>query len=145
MIALHAFVLFVSYAAFAVAVATGIGFLVQERWLKRKDPRILRCPLPLELLDRVNLWAVIVGSILFLTGMGMGSVLARARWGSFWSGDPKEIWSLLTLAAYAGILALRWSAALRGRRVVWLSVMSFLLVVITFVGVNTFTGSRHVF
>ena len=145
MIWLHAGILFASYAAFGVAVVTGICFLIQDRWLKRKNPRVLKSPVPLEWLDRVNLWAVVVGSTLFVVGMGMGVWLARNQWGSFWNGDPKEVWSGLTLLAYAGILGLRWSAALRGRKVVWLSVISFLLVLFTFVGVNYLGSSRHLF
>ena len=145
MIAFHAAVLFASYIAFFLAVVTGVLFLVQERWLKRKDPRVLRIGLPLEVLDRVNLWSVVIGFSLFASGMIQGLFLARTEWGTFWNGDPKEVWSLLTLGAYAVILGLRASAGLRGRRVVLLSVMSFLLVLFTFVGVNFLSGGRHVF
>ena len=148
MITLHALVIFVSYAAFFCAVVTGVLFLIEEQWLKRKDPRILRgFGLPLEFLDRVNRWAVIVGFSLFSVGMLEGLFLARANWGSFWNGDPKEVWSLLTWGAYAGVLSLRLTAGLRGRRVVLMSVMSFLLVMFTFVGVNFLigSGSRHIF
>ena len=146
MIALHALVIFASYVAFFVAVVTGVTFLIQERRLKRKDPAILRAStVPLELLDRVNWWAVLIGFSLFSFGMVHGLFLAKRNWGSFWSGDPKEVWSGLTLAAYALVLALRLTAGLRGRRVVFMSVMSFLLVIFTFVGVNYFVGGRHVF
>lgn len=145
MIALHAAVLFASYAAFFLAVVTGVLFLVQERWLRRKDPRILSAGIPLELLDRLNLWAVGMGLALFGAGMAQGLFLARRTWGSFLSGDPKEIWSGLTLAAYALVLGLRVTARLRGRRLVWMSVASFALVIVTFVGVNLFIGGRHVF
>ena len=145
MIALHAAVLFASYAAFFLAVVTGVLFLVQERWLKRKDPRVLRMVLPLDLLDRVNLWAVLVGFALFSLGMVQGLLLARSRWGTFWNGDPKEVWSLATLLAYAAVLGFRISVGLRGRRIVFLSVVSFLLVLFTFVGVNYLVGGRHVF
>ena len=145
MIALHAAVLFASYIAFFLAVVTGVLFLVQERWLKRKDPRVLQAVLPLDLLDRVNWWSVLVGFSLFSFGMIQGLFLARARWGTFWNGDPKEVWSLATLAAYAAVLGFRVSVGLRGRRIVFMSVVSFLLVLFTFVGVNYFVGGRHIF
>lgn len=146
MIALHAVVAFASYGAFFIAVVTGVAFLIQERRLKKKDPTILQgATLPLEVLDRVNWWAVLIGFGLFGFGMVNGLFLAKENWGSFWSGDPKEIFSLLTLAAYAAVLGLRLTVGLKGRRVVWMSVMSFLLVVFTFVGVNYLIGGRHVF
>ena len=146
MIAAHALILFVSYGAFFLALLTGTLFLVQERRLKLKDPRILTAPsIPLEVLDHVNLYAVVIGFILFSVGMLEGSRLARVEWGSYFNGDPKELWSLVTWAAYAVVLGLRLSVGLRGRRVVFMSVMSFLLVLFTFVGVNYWVGGRHVF
>mgnify|MGYP001593864766 CR=1 FL=1 len=146
MIALHALVIFASYIAFFAAVVSGVGFLVQESRLKRKDPRVLRGQgIPLELLDRTNGISVVIGFALFSVGMIQGHLLAKRNWGSYWSGDPKEIWSLLTWAAYAAVLGLRLTAGLKGRRVVFMSVMSFLLVMFTFVGVNYLMGGKHVF
>ena len=146
MIVSHAFIIFASYAAFAVALLTGVLFLAQESRLKRKDPMLLATgALPLELLDRINLYAVIAGFTLFSLGMITGSRLARLEWGAYFSADPKELWSGITWIAYAAVLGLRLTAGLRGRRVVFLSVMSFLLVMFTFVGVNYFIGGKHVF
>lgn len=146
MIATHALIIFASYGAFFLALLTGLLFLVQERRLKQKDPRILQTHLfPQELLDRVNLYAVVAGFTLFSIGMLEGSRLARMEWGSYFNADPKELWSLATWAAYAAVLGLRLTRGLRGRRVVFMSVLSFALVLFTFVGVNYFVGGRHVF
>ena len=146
MIVLHAVIIFAGYAAFFIALLSGIAFLNGEGKLKRKDPRVLRVSaIPLELLDRINWWAVLIGFGLFSLGVVHGLVLAKVEWGSFWSWDAKEIWSVVTLAAYALVLGLRLTVGLRGHRVVVMSVMSFVLVMFTFVGVNYFIGSRHVF
>ncbi len=146
MIASHATLLFASYVAFFMAVVSGAVFLVQERRLKLKDPSVLAHPtISLELLDRINLLAVVVGFSLFSLGALEGHWIARQTWGTFISGDPKEIASFLTWGAYATVLLLRMTAGLKGRRVVFMSVMSFLLVLFTFVGVNYFIGGRHVF
>jgi ABC-type transport system involved in cytochrome c biogenesis permease subunit len=144
----HAFIIFASYAAFALALLTGVLFLAQESRLKRKDPTLLasRGAVPLELLDRINLYAVVAGFALFSAGMITGSRLARAAWGSYFNADPKELWSLITWGAYAAVLVLRLTRmASRGRRVVFLSVMSFALLAFTFFGVNYLTGTRHAF
>lgn len=138
MIALHVAIIFASYAAFFVAVLTGLAFLREERQLKMKDPQILATDaIPLERLDRVNLLAVMVGFIFFSFGMIQGLWLARTQWGSLGSLDPKVVASLATWAAYAAVLLLRLKVGLRGRRVVFLSVMSFLFVLLTFVGVSS--------
>ena len=146
MIWFHAAVIFASYAAFFLALVTGVAFLAQERRLKRKDPRVIRSNLiPIEVLDRVNRWAVIVGFLLFSLGMVEAQILAEKSWGSFWLLDPKVVFCGLTWIAYATVLWLRVTVGLRGRRVVFMSVMSFLLVMFTFVGVNYFIGGKHVF
>ncbi len=146
MIELHAVIIFVSYAAFLVAVFSGLAFLVQERRLKRKDPRVLSTAMiPLELLDRINLVSVVVGFSLFTLGMFHAAFLARREWGSYFTTDPKELASLLTWAAYAAVLGLRWKLGLRGRRVVMVSVVSFGLVLFTFIGVEYWFGGKHVF
>lgn len=146
MIALHATVLFTSYLAFFVALISGLLFLVQERGLKRKDPRLLSIrAAPLEALDRVNLFSLMVGFTLFTLGTFQGLLLARSNWGAYFTADPKEIWSGLTWGAYATLLLLRLTRGFRGRRMIFLSVMSFLLVIFTFLGVNYWVGSRHVF
>jgi len=142
----HAFIIFASYAAFALALLTGVLFLAQESRLKRKDPTLLASRVvPLELLDRINLYAVVAGFTLFSAGMLTGSRLARLEWGAYFNGDPKELWSLITWGAYGAVLVLRLTRGLRGRRVVFLSVMSFALLAFTFLGVNYFTGTRHAF
>ena len=146
MIGLHAGIIFISYLAFFLALVSGLAFLVQERRLKRKDPRVLYSSLlPLEWLDRLNLYAVVVGFLLFSLGMVGGHFLARKEWGSYFSGDPIETLSLLAWSAYAVVLALRLRVGLRGRRVVFMSVMSFGLVLFTLVGLNHWWGGRHAF
>ncbi|MBI3318612.1 MAG: cytochrome c biogenesis protein CcsA [Candidatus Omnitrophica bacterium] len=146
MIALHAWMILLSYLAFFAAVVSGGAFLTIERRLKRKDPLLLRSRvIPLERLDQINLISVVLGFLLFTFGMAQGSILAKKNWGAFFNADPKEVWSLLTWGAYLAVLGLRLRAGLRGRRVVWLSVMSFLLVMFTSVGVNLFLGGRHTF
>ncbi len=143
---MHAGVIFASYAAFFLAVLTGVAFLVQEGRLKRKDARILAMPtIPLDLLDRVNFWAVVIGFSLFSFGILKGVFLARENWGAFWTWDPKEVSSGFTWLAYAAVLVLRATVGLKGRRVVLMSVVSFLLVMFTFIGVNYLVGGKHVF
>ena len=146
MIASHAAVLFVGYLAFFIAVVTGLLFLIQERRLKLKSPKLFASPaIPLEVLDRANLLSLIVGFALFTFGAFQGLLLARHNWGAYFTADPKEIWSGLTWGAYATLLVLRLARGFRGRRMILLSVMSFILVIFTFVGVNYLVGGKHVF
>lgn len=79
----------------------------------------------------------------FLTlGIITGSVWADTAWGSWWSWDPKETWSLLTWLAYAGALHLR-KQGFRGARFCLLLIGCFALVLFTYFGVNFLLSGMH--
>lgn len=84
---------------------------------------------------------VIVFGFLFLTaGIITGSVWANSAWGSYWSWDPKETWSLITWFVYAGLLHARLMAGWAGERIAWLSILGFMAVIFTYFGVNLLPG-----
>jgi cytochrome c-type biogenesis protein CcsB len=89
----------------------------------------------------------------FLTiGIITGSVWANVTWGRYWGWDPKETWSLITWVVYALFLHVR---LLRGRLGVKpkslpqvhaiLSVLGFLFVLFTFLGVNYLLRGLHAY
>ena len=144
MITIHAALLFLSYAAFFVALISGIAFLNQEQRLKHKDPRLMRGGLlSLEAWDKINWTSVVAGFALFSVGIIQSLALAHREWGSFFNADPIELCALGTWAAYAIVLVLRLKVGLKGRRVVFLSVMAFGLVLFTLVGLSYMSGTRH--
>jgi cytochrome c-type biogenesis protein CcsB len=77
------------------------------------------------------------------SGILTGAVWAHYAWGSYWSWDPKETWSLITWIVYALILHLRFTGGLRGRRTALLSIIGFASVVMTYFGVNFFLAGLH--
>ena len=84
---------------------------------------------------------VIVFGFLFLTaGIITGSVWANSAWGSYWSWDPKETWSLITWFIYAGLLHTRLMAGWAGEKIAWLSIIGFMAVIFTYFGVNLLPG-----
>ena len=144
LVALHMLCSLVSYAAFLVAFVSGALFLVQERQLKRKRMGLLfhRLP-PLEVLDRLNFLSLGVGFGLLSLGIGcglLGSRLLLGRWGA---GDPKAYLTVLVWGLYLSLWLVRLRAALRGRRVAWLSVLGFSLVLVAVVGAGWVLHSPH--
>jgi len=65
-----------------------------------------------------------------------GSVWAHYAWGSYWSWDPKETWSLITWLIYAALLHARFVRGWRGNRIALLSVVGFAAMLFTYLGVN---------
>jgi len=78
---------------------------------------------------------------LFLTGgIVTGAIWANSAWGSYWSWDPKETWSLITWLVYAVLIHARMIRGCRGRRIAYLSIIGFIAVLFTYFGVNYIPG-----
>lgn len=137
----HVPLIFVAYGAFAIAFAVGLAYLIQEHQLKSKKPSHLAFRLPpLEELDNLIFRIILLAWPVLTVGLVLGNLWAEKAWGQYlrWE-DPKQIWSLITLAVYAGYLFLRIVSGWRGRRITYLSLAGFLMVLVTYMGVNHFT------
>jgi hypothetical protein len=64
-------------------------------------------------------------------------------WGAYWSWDPKETWSLVTWLLYAAILHQRFTIGWRGRRAATMTIIAFLVLILTFLGVNLLIPGEH--
>jgi len=94
--------------------------------------------------DEIGYKSIAIGFPLFtLGGVIMGAVWANSAWGTYWSWDPKETWSLITWFIYAGYIHARFIAGWRGKRVAVLSLIGFVGVVFTYLGVNLFLSGLH--
>jgi cytochrome c-type biogenesis protein CcsB len=142
----HTSFAFLGYAAVAVTFAGGVMYLIQERQVKRKRSGVFFRLLPsLEILDRINYHSLTIGFALLTLGIITGAVWAEAAWGTYWSWDPKETWSLITWFIYAAILHARLTAGWRGRKAAWLAIVGFAGVLFTFFGVNLLLESIHAY
>ncbi|HVN82506.1 MAG TPA: c-type cytochrome biogenesis protein CcsB [Terriglobia bacterium] len=136
---------FLGYAAFFLAFAAGIMYLIQEKELKRKRPQAFYYRLPsLEICDDLGYRSLSIGFPLLTIGIVAGSIWASRAWGKYWGWDPKMVWSFMTWLIYAILIHYRLSAGLRGRRAAWMSIVGFLFVLITFVGTRI-QGTAHPF
>jgi len=137
---------FLGNAAFALAFGAGIMYLLQNRMLKSKRFTGIYQLLPsLDTLDKVNYTCLSVGFPLMTLGIISGAFWANTVWGSYWSWDPKETWALLTWLLYAVLLHGRLSVGWRGRRAAIFSIIAFVFLLFTFLGVNLLLGGYHTF
>ncbi len=140
----HVATCFLGDACFAVAFATGIMYLLQEKGLKSRRPGAFYHRLPsLEALDSLNYRALTFGFPFLTLGIITGSVWAEEAWGSYWTWDPKETWSLITWFIYAAVLHARLTAGWRGKRAAILSIVGFAAILFTFVGVGLLLPGLH--
>ncbi|KAF0127410.1 MAG: cytochrome c-type bioproteinis protein CcsB [Elusimicrobia bacterium] len=83
------------------------------------------------------------GFLLLAAGIITGSIWAEAAWGSYWSWDPKEIWSLITWLFYAGLLHMSKTGRTGAVALCRLAVLGLFLVIFTYLGVNFLLGGLH--
>ena len=141
---IHVTLSFMGDALFAMAFGTGVMYLIQEKQLKRKRPGAFYYRLPsLEILDSMNYRALTIGFPLLTLGIITGSIWAQYAWGSYWQWDPKETWSLITWLIYAAVLHARLTVGWRGRKAAWFSIIGFVAVLFTFLGVNLLLSGLH--
>lgn len=138
---IHVSTAIISYGAFGVSFAVSLLFLIRNRM---QGQRFWEEHIPEEKkLDLISYRAVSLG-FLFLTFVIItGAIWAERAWGSYWSWDPKETWSLVTWIIYAIYLHLRLSKGWKGKSAAVFAVIGFLCVIFTYIGVNTFIPGIH--
>jgi|YNPNPStandDraft_1061719.scaffolds.fasta_scaffold00234_16 cytochrome c-type biogenesis protein CcsB len=140
----HGIVSFFGEAVLGLAFASGILYIVQEDRIKGKRVTHLMTQLPsLETLDDINYFSLRLGFPLLTAGIITGSLWAGSAWGSWWSWDPKEVWSLVTWLVYAALLHQRVNVGWRGRKAAVMAVLGFCCVIFTFAGVNLLLPGLH--
>ncbi len=141
---LHIIMLLTAYAALFVSMLASILYLVQEKRLKsRSSAGILSKLPPLETTDQIALRSLLIGLPCMTLGLLIGSALAEAHYGAVYFRDPKVLLSFFMWLAYVGMIAIRRSSGLRGRRAVWLS--SFVFAVMLMVWSANQVSSVHQF
>ena len=136
----HVITCFFGYAAFGIAFGLSIMYLLKRRQPAEGGNTFLRLiPRP-GLLDELTYQMVLIGFLMLTLGIITGSVWAHSAWGSYWSWDPKETWSLITWLVYAALLHSRLIRGWRGKRIALLSIVGFACVLFTYFGVNYLAG-----
>ncbi len=96
-----------------------------------------------ETLDNLSYRAIGLGFPLLTIGIIAGGVWANEAWGSYWSWDPKETWSLITWLVFAAYLHTRITKGWQGRKPAILASFGLLVVWTCYLGVNLLGKGLH--
>jgi ABC-type transport system involved in cytochrome c biogenesis permease subunit len=100
----------------------------------------------LDRLDELIFRYVIFGFITDTIMIGAGAIWAKDLWGSYWSWDPVETWSLVSWLIYGITIHLRVTFGWRESRLAWLAIIALSSVIISFFGVTfVVSSSLHMF
>lgn len=146
LLAMHITMNVLGYAAFALSFVLSVIYLIQNRLLRHHRLRnfVWRFP-ALEVLERMSRSSVMVGLVSLVIGVGFGLFWFNRLEGTYWTGDPKEVITVVILAVYAAYLWLGRSAAWRGARASVLCVVNFLVVLFSYSVVNLYLSGFHRF
>jgi cytochrome c-type biogenesis protein CcsB len=138
----HVVTCFMGYAAFTIAFGCGLIYLLKnmENGEPEKPPGFLGKLPAQETLDALIYQSVALGFVFLTIGIMTGSIWAHYAWGSYWSWDPKETWSLITWLIYAIMLHSRYVRGWRGLRMAVFALIGFACVLFTYLGVNYLPG-----
>ena len=136
----HVITCFLGYAGFAASFVAAVIFLVARN--SQLASKYLPRP---GILDDIIYRSVLVGFPLLTLGIVTGAAWADHAWGTYWSWDPKETWSLITWLVYAAFLHARLARGWSGGSTAVLSVIGFMGVLFTYFGVNYLPGLHSYF
>jgi cytochrome c-type biogenesis protein CcsB len=141
-LAIHVITCFLGYASFAVSFGISILYLIQDKKGAAKEGGSRWLP-SISILDEINYKSIVIGFPMLTLGIVTGAAWANYAWGSYWSWDPKETWSLITWFVYAAFLHARLTRDWRGRKAAILSIVGFSAVLFTYFGVNYLISGLH--
>lgn len=135
----HVISSFLAYACFAIAFGTSILYLVKYRAGKGS---IALLP-DTAVLNEMTYKMISIGFVLLTLGIITGAAWADCAWGRYWGWDPKETWSLITWLIYGAFLHARLTRGWKGIKMSLISIIGFLAVIFTYLGVNYILSGLH--
>jgi cytochrome c-type biogenesis protein CcsB len=143
----HVITCFLGYAAFAVACGISIMYLIKAKQEETQGDSpaggIVGTFPSSRVLDDLNYKAIMIGFPLLTLGIITGAAWANYAWGTYWSWDPKETWSLIVWFVYAAFLHARITRGWVGKRAAILSIIGFAATLFCYLGVNLVLSGLH--
>ena len=137
---------FLGYAAITISAVYGFLYLMLYHDIKSKQFGVIYKRLPnLETLERMSFTAAVFGFILLSVTIIVGLIWLPQALKDFSYSDPKLLGTTAIWAIYGVGLAAKRAAGWQGRRMMLLSVVAFVLAIISMTFINVFFTGFHKF
>jgi ABC-type transport system involved in cytochrome c biogenesis permease subunit len=133
----HILLSFLAFAILSLSFVLAIIFIIEDFQLKHKVlPKIFMKLPSLQVVEQIHARALGLGFILLSGGIVSGAIWAKTVTGVYFFEDARQLWAICAWLIYAFFLQARLAAGWRGRKGILLSILGFLVIVFTFVGVR---------
>jgi len=133
---IHVIIILLGYSSGALAMGAGHAWLFVDTFRPENQRLLARIS---QALYRFYQYAI----LFLIVGILLGSIWAHTAWGRYWGWDPKETWALITWLFYLGIVHAMKKGMVRERGLAISSLVGFLLVLMTYYGVNYYLAGLH--
>ncbi len=146
---IHVTVAFLSVAVFTIGFSVGIVYLVK---LRREGAVTAGGPARRSFmeslpnagsLERTAYGLNMVGFILWTFTLVAGAIWAQKAWSSYWTWDPKEVWTFVVWVVYAAYMHARATAGWEPRKAMWIALAGYVCILLNFTVVNLFFTGLH--
>jgi len=137
---IHVIASFAGYALFSLAFAGALLYLIRSFGSARSGEGICA-----ESSLEVARTGVVWGFFLFSASMFSGAVWGYLAWGTYWMWEPKMLWSFIVWFWFAGTMHAWYVKSWKGRTLAILTVLGFVVVGFTYLGVGLLMKSSHSF
>ena len=148
-LAIHVSVAFIASALFTLAFSLTVLYLAQERREQRRAEgkevgrSFMDALPPARELDLSSYRLHAIAFPLWTFTLIAGAIWAENAWGSYWSWDPKEVWTFVIWVVYAGYLHARATRGWQGRKAARIAIIGFGALLFNFLVVNIFFVGMH--
>ena len=140
----HIVAAFFGYASFTLSFGASILYLIQQHELKSKKAGTFYHRLPsLEELERLMTQPMLWGIGLLSTAVGIGFAWSKSIFGHYNLEDPKTLATIGVVLFYAILFLLKQTAKLKKKRFSAWSILGFVLMLLSFMGMRFFAGAHN--
>lgn len=111
-----------AFGAFVVSFGLAAVYVIRDRSISGPWGRSLEKLPAQDIVDHLSSRFVFVGFVFWGVMIASGAIWANEAWGSYWSWDPIETWSLVVWFIYAIYLHLRFTLGWRGQKISWVAI-----------------------
>ena len=148
-LAIHVSVAFSASALLTLAFSLTVLYLAQDRRERRRaagqpvSKAFMDALPPARELDLAAYRLHAIAFPLWTFTLVAGAIWAESAWGTYWSWDPKEVWTFVIWVVYAGYLHARATGGWQGRKAATIAIVGFGCLLFNFLVVNIFFVGFH--